>query len=181
MRIQCAFNSIRFGCALNAHHNELHMKAPSHSSVLRLFHTRPKNRIQFASNAHSSCSHLHPVLGDAHSIRIESIHLWRWIGTESEPDLLFIHWITIKSRTVTPPRTATLSKLSRLGHHTRCIRHPRYEVRWPIMLGRHWLLAVEKEIAYRVVPCRSSKFTFHIVCYSDKEFVCFDASRMLAQ
>ena len=105
--------------------------------ALRPFHTRPKNRIQCASNVHSSHSHLNPVLGDAHWMRIESIHLWRWIGTKSEPNSLFIHRITIKTRTVTPPRTATLSKLSRLGHHTRCIRRPRYELRCPIMLGRH--------------------------------------------
>ena len=129
---------------------------------LRPFHTRPKNRIQCASNAHSLCSHLNLVLGDAHWMHIESIHLWRWIRTESEPNSLFIHRITIKSRMVPPPQTATSSKLSRLGHHTRCICHPRYELRWPIMLGRHWLDAVEKETAYQVVSCSSSKFTFHI-------------------
>ena len=96
------------------------------------------------------------------------IHLWRWIGTESEPNSLFIHRITIKSCTVTPPRTATLLKLSRLGHHTCCIRRPRYELRWPIMLGRHWLDAVKKETAYQKVSCSSSKFTFHIVYHSNK-------------
>ena len=75
------------------------------------------------------------VRGDANWCAFNRIHLWRWIGTESEPNLLFIHRITIKSRTVTPPRTATLSKFSRLGHHTRCIRRPICELRWPIMLG----------------------------------------------
>ena len=98
-------------------------------------------------------------------MRIEPIHLWRWIGTESEPNSLFIHRITIKSRTVTPPRTATLSKLSRLGHHTRCIRRPRYKLWWPIMLGHYWLDAVEKETAYQVVLCSSLKFMFHVVYY----------------
>ena len=28
MRIQCALNSICFGCASDAHHNKLHVKAP---------------------------------------------------------------------------------------------------------------------------------------------------------
>ena len=32
-----------------------------HVRDLRPFHTRPKNRIQCASNAHSSHSHLNPV------------------------------------------------------------------------------------------------------------------------
>ena len=135
---------------------------------IRPFHTRPKKRIQCASNAHSSCSHLNPVLGDAHSMRIESIHLRRWIATESQPNSLFIHRVTIKSCMVTPPWTATLSKLSRLGHHTCCIRRPRYKLWWPIMLGHYWLDAVEKETAYQVVLCSSSKFTFHVVYYQQK-------------
>ena len=112
--------------------------------ILRPFHTRPKKQIQCALNVHSSCSHLNPILGDAHWMCIESIHLWRWIGTKSELNSLFIHRITIKSRMVTSPRTATLSKLSCLVHHTRCISCPRYELWWPIMLGCHWLGAVEK-------------------------------------
>ena len=61
-------------------------------------------------------------------------------GTES----LFIHRITIKSHTVTPPRTATLSKLSLLGHHTRTIRHLRYKLWWPVMLEWYWLGAAKK-------------------------------------
>ena len=132
--------------------------ASSSSSIAGPFTLDPRTKF----NAHRM--HIHRI----HTwirfwvMRIESIHLWRWIGTESEPNSLFIHRITIKSRTVTPPRTATLSKLSRLGHHTRCIRRPRYELRWPIMLGRHWLDAVEKETAYQVVSCSSSKFMFHI-------------------
>ena len=91
------------------------------------------------------------------------IHLCRWIGTESEPNSLFINWITIKSCTVTPPWTAILSKLSRLGRHTCCICRPRYWIRWSIMLG--WLDAAENETAYQVISCSSSKFTFHVVYY----------------
>ena len=102
---------------------------------------------------------------DANWMRIDSIHLRRWIGTESQPNSLFIHRITIKSRTVTPPWTATLLKLSRLGRHTHCIHHPRYKLWWPIMLGHYWLDAVEKETAYQMVLCSSLKFMFHIVYY----------------
>ena len=91
------------------------------------------------------------------------IHLWRWIGTESEPNSLFIHRITIKSCTVTPPWTAASTKLSHLGRHTCCICHPRYWIRWSIMLG--WLDAAENETAYQVISCSSSKFTFHVVYY----------------
>ena len=50
---------------------------------------------------------------------------------ELELNSLFIRRKAIKSRTITPPQTAALSKLSRLGHHshhTRCIRRPRYEL-----------------------------------------------------
>ena len=86
---------------------------------------------------------------------------WNWSGMNS----LFIHLIMIKSCMVTPPWTATLSKLSHLGHHTCCIRRPRYELWWPIMLGHYWLDAVEKETACQVVLCSFSKFTFHAVYY----------------
>ena len=118
--------------------------------LLRPSHTRPKNRIQ--------CAFVAFTLESSFRMRIESIHLWRWIGTE------FIVYSSNndKLRMVTPPRTASLSKLSRLGHHRRCIRCPRCELRWPIMLRRHWLDAVEKETAYQVVSCSSSKFTFHM-------------------
>ena len=43
-----------------------------------------------------------------------------------------------------PPWTAALSKLSRLGHHTCCIRRSRYQLQWPVMLGHSWLDATEK-------------------------------------
>ena len=129
---------------------------------LRPFHTWPKNRIQCASNVHSSRSHLNPVLDDAHSMRIKSIHLWRWIGTE------FIVFSLINDKIMhgyAPTNSniveAFASRLY-LSLHTRCIRHPRYELQWPIMLGCHWLDAVEKGTAYQVVSCSSSKFTFHI-------------------
>ena len=114
-------------------------------------------------NAHSSCSHLNLVW--VMRMRIESIHLRRWIGIESQPNSLFIHQIMIKSSTVTPPWTATLSKLSHLGCHTHCIPRSRYELWWPIMLGHYWLDAVGKETAYQVVLCSSSKFTFYVVYY----------------
>ena len=62
-------------------------------------------------------------------MRIEPIHLWRWIGTESELNSLFIHQITIKSHTVTPSWTATSSKLSLLGtiHAVFAIRDTNYD------------------------------------------------------
>ena len=63
----------------------------------------------------------------------------------------FTHRITIKSCTVMPPRTAVLSKLSRLGHHTCCICCSRYQLQWPVMLGRSWLDAAENETAYQVI------------------------------
>ena len=111
-------------------------------------------------------------------MHIEPIHLWRWIETKLEPNLLFIHWLTIKSCTVTPTWTATLSKLSLLGHHTRCTCHPRYELWWPVMLGHYWLVSAKKDR----LPC-----TFHVVYYQwqGKEnnwtnfSICFDTSRML--
>ena len=81
-------------------------------------------------NVHWLRSHqLNSVWGDANLMCIEPIHLWRWIGTESELNSMFIHRITIKSRTATPPQTAaSSSKLSLLGHHTRSIRRLRYEL-----------------------------------------------------
>ena len=115
----------------------------SPSCRLRPFHTKPKKRIQCASNAHLACSHLYPVLGDAHSVRIESIHLRKWIGTEN---LLFIHRIAIKITNGYAPHERCRSL--HLGHYTRCICCPRYELRWPIMLGCYWLDAVNKETAY---------------------------------
>ena len=129
--------------------------ASSSSSIAGPFTLDPRTKF----NAHRM--HIHRI----HTwirfwvMRIESIHLWRWIGTESEPNSLFIHRITIKSHTVTPPR---LLKLSRLGHHTCCSHCPICKLWWPIMLGHHWLDAVEKETVYRVVSCSSSKFMFHI-------------------
>ena len=66
------------------------------------------------------------ILGDGNWMRIQPNPPLEVIGTESKPNILFIHWITIKSHTVTSPWTAALSKLSRLGHHTCCIRCPRY-------------------------------------------------------
>ena len=111
-------------------------------------------------------------------MHIEPIHLWRWIETKLEPNLLFIHWLTIESCTVMPPWTAKLSKLSLLGHHTRCTCHPRYELWWPVMLGHYWLVSAKKDR----LPC-----TFHVVYYQwqGKEnnwtnfSICFDTSRML--
>ena len=108
---------------------------------------------------------------------------------ESEPNSLFIHRITIKSCTVTPPQTATSSKLGLLGHHTCSIHHLRYELRWPVMLGQYWLDAAKKETTYQVVSCNSSKFTLHVFYYQRQgkgnnwtDFsVCFGTSRMLAQ
>ena len=122
------------------------------------------------------------------AMRIEWIHLWRWIGSEFEPNSLFIHRITIKSCMVIPLWTATLSKLYVWGHHTCCICRPRYELQCPIMLGRYWLDGVDKETTYQVVSCSSSKFTFHVVYFQRQDktnnltdfSVCFDKSRMLA-
>ena len=122
-------------------------------------------------NAHWLHSHLNSVWGDANWMRIEPIHLWRWIGTELEPNSLFIHWITIKSCTVTPPRTATSSKHLLLGQHTCSIHRLRYELRWPVMLGQYWLDAAKKETAYQVISC-SNWMDFS---------VCFDTSKMLAR
>ena len=126
---------------------------------------------------------------DAHRVNPPQEVDWNQIATESQPNSLFIHRITIKSRMVTPPWTATLSKLLHLGCHTHCICCPRYELWWPIMLGHYWLDAFEKETAYQVVLCSSSKFTFHIVYYQRQgkannwtDFsVCFDTSRTLAR
>ena len=114
---------------------------------------------------------------------------WNWIGTESEPNSLFIHRTTINLRMVTPLWTATLSKLCIWGHHKCSICRPRYELRWSIMLGCYWLDAADKETAYQVVLCSSSKFTFHFVYYQwqgkannwTNFSVCFDTSRMLAR
>ena len=109
-----------------------------------------------AHQMHIHCVHtwiLNLVWGDVHWMCIESIQLWRWIGTESEPKSLFIHRITIKSRTVTPLWTATLSKLCVWGHHKCRICRPRYKLRWPVMLGHYWLDAVDKETTYQVVSC----------------------------
>ena len=112
-------------------------------------------------------SHLKSVWGDVNWMHIEPIHLWRWIRTKSKPNSLFIHRITIKSRTVTPPRTATSSKLSFLGHHTRCVCCLRKELRWPVMLGQNWIDAAKKETVYQVVSCTCSlsKFTLHVFYY----------------
>ena len=43
MHIQCAFNSICFGCASEAHHNELHVKAPLVSCVSKYFKVLEKH------------------------------------------------------------------------------------------------------------------------------------------
>ena len=90
---------------------------------------------------------------------------WMRIEIELEPNSLLIHRPTIKSCTVTPPQIAALSKLLYLGYHTRCIRCPRYEPQWPIMLGCYWLDAAKNETTYQVVLCSSSKFMFHIIYY----------------
>ena len=158
------------------------------NQALRPLHTRPKKRIQCASNAHSLCLHLNPVWGNVHWMRIESIHLWRWIGSELKPNSLFIHQITIKSRTVTPLWTATFA-LEATTHAVFAVQDMNYDgLSWPIMLGRYWLDAVDKETAYQVVSCSLSKFTFHVVYYQWQGkannwtdiSVCFDTSRMLA-
>ena len=67
-----------------------------------------------------------------------------------------------KSHTVTTPQTVTLLKLSLLGHHTCCIHHPRYELRWPIMLGCYWLDAAENKrplTKWSSVVCQNSRST----------------------
>ena len=87
---------------------------------------------------------------NAHQMRIRHVHTWIRFGRcafdahqvnppqEVDWNQIATEFIVYssnndKSRTVTPPWTATLSKLSRLGRHTRCIRRPRYELWWPIM------------------------------------------------
>ena len=83
MRIQCAspktgFKCKRDECVFDAHW--IRFLGLVTYRYGRPFHTRSKKRIQCALNAHSLCSHLNPVWGDAHWMSIEWIHLWRWIG-----------------------------------------------------------------------------------------------------
>ena len=151
--------------------------------IYRPFHTRTE------FNVHWLCSHLNLVWGDTNWMRIEPIHLWRWIGTESKTNSLFIHRKTIKSHTATLPRTATLSKLSLLGHHTCSIRCLRYELRWPVMLGWYWLDAAKKTqfTKWSHVVRQSSRPTVFNYQRQGKgsnwtDFsVCFDTSRMMAR
>ena len=100
---------------------------------------------------------------------IEPIYLWRWIGTESEPNSLFIHWITIKSCTVTPPWTAALLKLSRLGRHTRCIHCPRYELQWPIMMHVTLLTIMLLKMRQLTKWSRVVCVWIHLECRLDKD------------
>ena len=138
------------------------------------------------NSMHIGCVHTWIRFG---AMRIECALNQSTSGGGLEPNSLFIHWITIKSHTVTPPRTATLSKLSLLCRHTRSIRHLRYKLRWPVMLGWYWLDAAKNETTYQVVLCSSSKFTLHVFYYQWQgkgsnwtDFsVCFDTSRMLAR
>ena len=102
-----------------------------------------------------------------HSIRITP----NQIGTESEPNSLFIHRITVKLHSVTHPQTAALSKLLCLGHHTCCI-----QLQWSVMLGHSWLDAAENETAYQVISCSLSKFMFHVVYYQQP---CSDKVRQI--
>ena len=59
---------------------------------LRPFHTRPKKRIQCASNAHSSCSHLNPVW----AMRIRCASSQSTSGGELEPNRNRIHCLFIE-------------------------------------------------------------------------------------
>ena len=120
--------------------------------------------IEYVLVTFTLCVH-NSVWSDANSMLIQPNPPLEMIGAESEPNSLFIHWITINSHTVTTPWSAALSKLSHLGHHTCCIRYPRYQLQWPVMLGCSWIDAAENESAYQVISCSLSKFTFHVVYY----------------
>ena len=120
-------------------------------------------------------------------MRIEcALNQSRWIGTESEPNSLFIHQNNNKITHSYTPQTAASSKLLLLGHHTCCICCLRYELWWPIMLGHYWLDATKKRL---LISCSLLKFTFHVIYYQRQGMannwmdfsVCSDTSRMLAQ
>ena len=176
-------NSINYVATWVLHHSYVHLQH-SHS-LIRPFHTRPKKQIQCASNAHSSCSHLNPVLGDAHQVNPPLEVDWNRIWTDFIVNSLNNDKITHGYASM----SSNIVEALHLCHHTRCICHPRYELQWPIVLGRYWLQsvdAVDKETAYLwVVSCSSSKFTFHYQWQGKTnnwmDFVCFNTSRMLAR
>ena len=114
---------------------------------------------------------------NAHRVNPPQEVNWNWIATE----------FTVYSSNNNKITHGYAPMNSNIIEAFASIRHPRYELWWPIMLGHYWLDSVKKETAYQVILCSSSKFTFHVVYYQRQgkannwtDFsVCFDTSRML--
>ena len=122
------------------------------------------------------------------AMRIESIHIWRWIGTEW-------NWIIVYSSNnnkITHSYTPTNSNIVEAFASRPPYTHyspSKIQTMMACHAGMVLTRCCQKETTYQVVSCSSSKFTLNVFYYQRQgkgnnwtEFsVCFDTSRILAR